>query len=80
MILKKINFEAEEGQMESVWLIDNDQYQMLVNFAVNELMRRGILQVTEMQEQELLQSGTDDEREEYLNYLEGTDKKKMFQA
>lgn len=80
MILKKINFEAEEGQMESVWLIDNDQYQMLVNFAVNELMRRGILHVTEMQEQELLQSGTDDEREEYLNYLEGTDKKKMFQA
>ena len=80
MILKKINFEAEEGQMESVWLIDNDQYQMLVNFAVNELMRRGILHVAEMQEQELLQSGTDDERGEYLNYLEGTDKKKMFQA
>jgi hypothetical protein len=80
MILKKINFEAEEGQMEAIWLIDNEQYQMLVNFAVNELMRRGIVQVQEMQEQELLQSGTDEEREEYLNYLETTDKKKMFQA
>lgn len=80
MILKKINFEVEDGKLESIWLIDTDQYNMLINYAVNDLMRRGLLQVQEMQEQELLKQGTDEEREEYLNYLESTDAKKMFQA
>jgi len=79
MILKKIKFEAE-GEMETVWVIAPEQYQMLINYAVNTLMKQGIAKVVEMNEEEFLQTGTDDEREEYLKYLEDTDAKKMFQA
>ncbi len=79
MILKKIKFEAE-GEMETVWVIATEQYQMLINYAVNTLMKQGIAKVVEMNEDEFLKTGTDDEREEFLKYLEDTDTKKMFQA
>ena len=81
MILKEIKFQSErDADIETVWMINSEQYQMLVNYAVNTLLRQGLVKVMEMGEEEFLKTGTDDERSEFLEYLESTDKKKMFQA
>lgn len=81
MILKQIKFQTEpDADIETVWMINSEQYQMLVNYAVNTLLKQGLVKVMEMGEEEFLKTGTDDERSEFLEYLESTDKKKMFQA
>jgi hypothetical protein len=81
MILKQIKFQSEpDADIETVWLINSEQYQMLVNYAVNTLLKQGLVKVMKMGEEEFLKTGTDDERSEFLEYLESTDKKKMFQA
>lgn len=79
MILKKIKF-MEDGDVESVWMINMEQYQMLINYAVNTLLKEGIAKVVEMDQVEFLKSGTEEEKQEFLKYLEETDTDKMFKA
>lgn len=49
--------------METVWVIAPEQYQMLINYAFNTLMKQGIAKVVEMNEDEFLKTGTDDEQD-----------------
>lgn len=54
MILKKLT-QTVDGNVESVFLLTTDQYYMLIQHAINDLMMKGIVSVMELSEEEAKQ-------------------------
>lgn len=51
MILKRLT-QTTDGNVESVFLLTTDQYYMLIQHAINDLMMKGIVSVMELSEEE----------------------------
>lgn len=51
MIIKKLT-QTTDGNVESVFLLTTDQYYMLIQHAVNDLMMKGIVSVMELTKEE----------------------------
>ena len=52
MKLKRIQVD-QDGQIETVWMLSNEQYHSLINHAINDLLMKGIIETIDLSPEEL---------------------------
>lgn len=79
MILKKIILN-KEGDVETLWYLTQEQYYLLLNHAINDLIKRGLIEVSEMTQEELEELKKAQEKEGQKMFLEQVDKDDLPRA
>lgn len=75
MKLKTITLN-EDGKVETVFVLDKDQYHSLINHAINDLLAKGILSTMEISKEEaaqLQQEMLEKQQAAFLEAVETTD-------
>ena len=79
MILKKLKYKTN-GEVESVWMMTQDQMQMMLNYAVNSLMEQGLAADLEVDEESVEEEAGEPEYEAMKEFLEQVKIKDLPQA
>ena len=79
MNLKKLKFKKGEG-VESVWYISEEQYSALINYAINDLMKKGMAAELEIDPEALLEELKQTDEEKYTELLQMLDSENLHQA
>lgn len=75
MILKKITID-KDGQVETLFVLNPEQYHALVNHAINDLMMKGIIKIMDLpieEEEKLKQEALEEAQRTFLEQVEVTD-------
>ena len=70
----------KNGEVESVWMLTNEQYTQLLNFAVNHLLAVGSVTVQDIDEDNLEEEAGEEEYDAMKELLEAAKKEEMYQA
>ena len=79
MNLKKIDVN-KDGEVETVWVLSQDQYYFLVNFAVNHFIKEGIATVETISKEDLETLKKQAMDEATKDYLVNADTTAMYKA
>ena len=77
--LKKIEIN-KDGEVETKWILTSDQYYFLVNYAVNDLIRKGVATVELLTEEELKKIQTEVSEESRKEFLVNLPPDNMYKA
>lgn len=79
MELKRLKIE-ENGSVEATWLLNQQQFQLLLNYAIDSLLSRGLITTIDITEDELKELHKQAEAEAATDMLSKLDASQLGQA
>ena len=79
MKLKRISM-TDGGEVESIFVLSQEQYYGLLQHAINDLMLRGVLEIVDMTDDERTKLKEEHEKDIREKFLEAVDPKTLHQA
>ena len=79
MILKRLK-QNKDGQIEATWMLSNEQFNLLLNYAIDSLLSRGLISTIDISEEEVTELQQAAEAEAATDLLSKLDATKLPQA
>lgn len=79
MKIKRLTL-TENGEIESVFMLTQDQYYSLIQHAINDLMVRGVLEIMDLSPEEVKKIKEEQDQEVRKRFLEEINAKDLYQA
>lgn len=79
MILKRLKVQ-KDGEVEATWMLTQEQFQLLLNFAIDSLLSKGLISTLDIDEAEIeaIQKQADEEVQK--EFLSNVDPERMYKA
>ena len=79
MVLKRLK-QNKDGQIEATWMLSNEQFNLLLNYAIDSLLSRGLISTIDISEEEVTELQQAAEAEAATDLLSKLDATKLPQA
>jgi hypothetical protein len=79
VILKRIKIE-NNGEVETTWALSQEQYHVLLNYAIDSLLSRGLISTIDISEEDLAKMQQEAEGVAATELLNTLDETKLHQA
>lgn len=80
MILKRLKVNNANGEVESTWMLTQEQFMLLLNYSIDSLLSKGLISTIDVSEEELEELQKQAENEAAQELLSKLDKNLIGQA